>query len=102
MWLGIPQIGTESPFTPIQAELIKRLELNKLSVGDSVLARVQLGWKSPSSELRRGDILLGRIIFRKPYSKSEKTSEVAILFEEENVGAGPEATTPHGSSHRFG
>lgn len=65
MWLGIPQIGTESPFTPIQAELIKRLELNKLSVGDSVLARVQLGWKSPSCELRRGDILLGRIIFRK-------------------------------------
>ncbi len=86
MWSGIPQVATESPVTPIQAELVKRLEAGKVSVGDSVLARVQVGWKGSSCELRPGDIVQGRIVFRRPYSKTEKISEVAVLFENGQCG----------------
>ena len=85
-WLGIPQIATQSTIPPIQAELVKRLEAIKVSVGDPVLARVQVAWKSSSCQLRPGDVLLGRIVFRKPYSKSEKTSEVAVVFENGQCG----------------
>jgi hypothetical protein len=86
VWLGNPRIAAETPVPPIQAELVKRLEASKVSVGDSVLARVQSGWKSSSCDLRPGDILQGRIVFRKPYSKTDKTSEVAILFENAQCG----------------
>ncbi len=86
MWSGIPQVATESPVTPIQAELVKRLEASKVSIGDSVLARVQMGWKGSSCELRPGDIVQGRIVFRRPYSKTEKISEVAVLFENGQCG----------------
>jgi hypothetical protein len=86
MWSGIPQVVTESPVTPIQAELVKRLEASKVSIGDSVLARVQMGWKNSSCELRPGDIVQGRIILRRPYSKTEKISEVAVLFDNGQCG----------------
>jgi hypothetical protein len=86
MWLGIPRIAAERPVTPIRAELVRRLEASKVSVGDSVLARVQSRWKSSSCELRPGDILQGRIVFRKLYSKTDKTSEVAVLFETAQCG----------------
>jgi hypothetical protein len=85
-WLGIPQVATEIPVTPIQAELVKSLESTKVSVGDSVLARVQMGWKSSSCQLRPGDIVQGRIVLRKPYSKTEKISAVGILFENGQCG----------------
>ena len=86
MWSAVPQAATETPVTPVQAELVKRLEASKASLGDSVLARVQLGWKSASCELRPGDILQGRLVFRKPYSKSDKTAEIAIRFEKAPCG----------------
>src|SRR5215469_15725391 len=75
-----------TPLIPIQAELVKRLHADKLRLGDSVLVRVQVGWKGSSCQLRRGDILQGRIVFQKPYSKADKTSEIAILFDKAQCG----------------
>jgi hypothetical protein len=86
MWSGIPPVATETPVTLIQAELVKRLEAGKVGIGDSVLARVQMGWKGSSCELRPGDIVQGRIVLRRPYSKTEKISEVAVLFENGQCG----------------
>jgi hypothetical protein len=65
---------------------VKRLHADRLRAGDSVLARARLGWKDSSCELRRGDILQGRIVFQKPYSKADKTSEIAILFDKAQCG----------------
>ena len=79
-------IAADTPLIPIQAELVKRLYADKLRLGDSVLARAQAGWKGSSCELRRGDILEGRIVFQKSYSKTDKTSEIAILFDKAQCG----------------
>src|SRR5260370_7572873 len=48
MWSGIPQGATESPLTQIQAELVKRLEASKVSIGDFVLSRLQRGGEPAS------------------------------------------------------
>src|SRR5690242_13287431 len=84
--LFTPAIAAEEIVAPIQAELVQRLEANNVKLGDSVLARVQLGWKSSFCELLPGDILQGRVVFQKPYAKSEKTSEVAFVFEKAPCG----------------
>jgi hypothetical protein len=80
------RIAGGSSVTPIQAELVKRLDADKLRPGDSVLARVQLGWNGPTCQLRPGDILQARVVSQKPYSKTSKTSELALLFEEGQCG----------------
>jgi hypothetical protein len=80
-------IAGENPATPIQAELVNRLAAGRVSIGDSVLARVQLGWKSLTCELRPGDILQGRVVARKPYSKINKTSELAFVFDKAPCGS---------------
>ena len=72
--------------TPIQAELVQRLDADKVLPGTSVLARVQLGWRGSSCNLRPGDILQGRVVLQKPYSKADKTSEIAILFDKAQCG----------------
>lgn len=80
-------IADENPATPVQAELVNRLAAGKVNIGDSVLARVQLGWKSLTCELRPGDILQGRVVARKPYSKINKTSELAFVFDKAPCGS---------------
>jgi hypothetical protein len=81
-----PLNAAEVPATPIQAELLQRLDAQKILPGASVLARVQLGWRGSSCNLRPGDILQGRIVFQKPYSKVDKTSEIAIVFDKAQCG----------------
>lgn len=65
---------------------MKRLDADKFHVGDAVFATVQLGWKDASCELRPGTILQGRVVFEKSYSKTSKTSEVGILFDQGQCG----------------
>jgi hypothetical protein len=66
---------------PIQAELLKALEPSKVSVGDPVLARVDIAWKTADCTLRKGAILKGRVVQESTRSKSIKNSEIALLFE---------------------
>ena len=71
---------------PIQAELIQRLEARKVKVGDSILAKIVLPWKSPECDLRVGAIIQGHVVAQKAHSKTEKTSEIAISFESGQCG----------------
>jgi hypothetical protein len=66
---------------PIQAELVQRLNASKVKVGDPILAKLALPWKSPACNLRAGAIIQGRVVTQKTYSKTEKTSEIGIIFE---------------------
>jgi hypothetical protein len=66
---------------PVQAQLVQRLDAGKASVGDSILAKVQSAWKNDSCELRAGAIIQGHVVSQKAHSKTEKVSEMAILFD---------------------
>jgi len=66
---------------PIQAELIQRLEARKVRVGDPILAKIVLPWKSPECDLRVGAIIQGHVVAQKAHSKMEKTSVIGISFE---------------------
>jgi len=66
---------------PIQAELIQRLNARKVKVGDPILPKLALPWKSPECDLRSGAIIQGRVVTQKAHSKTEKISEIGIIFE---------------------
>lgn len=66
---------------PVQADLVRALEAGRVKAGDPVLAKVVVKWQSPECTLREGAILKGRIVAQNVHSKTEKTSEVALLFE---------------------
>jgi hypothetical protein len=66
---------------PLQAELIQRLDLLRIKVGDPILAKSQLTWDNGACYLRAGSIIQGRVVTRKEHSKTEKTSEIGIAFE---------------------
>jgi hypothetical protein len=78
--------ATEPNRVPIQAELVKAMEAGKLKAGDSVLAKVQIDWKSPACNLRKGAILQGRVVSANVRSKTSKTSDLALLFESGECG----------------
>lgn len=71
---------------PIQAELLKALEPGKISVGDPVLARVDIAWKTEDCSLRKGAILKGRVVAESARSKTTKNSEIALVFESGQCG----------------
>jgi len=72
--------------TPIQAELIQRLNARKVKVGDAILAKLRTPWKSPECDLRAGAVIQGHIVTQKAYSKTEKISEIGITFESGQCG----------------
>jgi hypothetical protein len=74
-------VDTPPVRVPIQVELLKALESGKVSVGDAVLARVNIAWKTADCGLRKGAILKGRVVAESARSKTNKGSEIAILFE---------------------
>jgi hypothetical protein len=74
---------------PIHAELIQRLNARKVKVGDPILAKLVLPWKSPECDLRSGAIIQGHVVTQKAHSKTEKISEIGITFESGQCG-GPE------------
>jgi hypothetical protein len=71
---------------PIQAELVQRLNASKVKVGDPILAKLVLPWKSPACDLRAGAIIQGHVVTQKAYSKTEKISEIGIIFESGQCG----------------
>ena len=73
---------------PVQAELVQALDAGRLKVGDSVFAKVDVGWENPECKLRKGAILKGRVVARNAHSKASRTSEIALLFESGQCGAG--------------
>jgi hypothetical protein len=66
---------------PVQAELVRAFEAGRVKVGDPVLAKVAIKWQGPQCALRQGAILNGRIVAQSIHSKTEKTSEIALLFD---------------------
>jgi hypothetical protein len=71
---------------PIQAELVQRLNSGKVKVGDAILAKLVLPWKSPECDLRAGAIIQGHVATQRAYSGTEKTSEIGIVFESGQCG----------------
>jgi hypothetical protein len=76
----------DSSRVPVQAELVKAMEAGRIKVGDSILAKVDVEWKNPACNLRKGAILKGRVISENVRSKTSKTSELAFLFESGECG----------------
>jgi hypothetical protein len=73
----------------MQAELLQRLNASKVKVGDSILAKLALPWRSSTCDLRAGAIIQGHVVTQKAHSKTENTSEIGIAFESGQCG-GPE------------
>jgi hypothetical protein len=71
---------------PVQAELVQALEAGRTKVGDPVFARVETAWKNPACTLRKGAIVKGRVVSQKSHSKADKSSEIALLFENGQCG----------------
>ena len=71
---------------PIQAELVQRLNASQVKVGDPILAKLVLPWNGSACDLRAGAIIQGRVVTQKAHSKTEKTSEIGIIFESGQCG----------------
>jgi len=67
--------------TPLQVELIRVVDAGRVKAGDSVLAKVTVKWQSPQCTLREGAILDGRIVAQTAHSKTDRVSQIALLFE---------------------
>jgi hypothetical protein len=66
---------------PVWAELVQRLDAGRVKVGDPILAKLALAWKSPACDLRTGAIIQGHVVTQRAHSKTEKTSEIGVIFE---------------------
>ena len=71
---------------PLWAELVQRVDAGKVKVGDPILAKLALAWKSPACDLRTGAIIQGRVVTQRAHSKTEKTSEIGVIFESGQCG----------------
>src|SRR5262249_38217915 len=71
---------------PVQASLVRSVDAGRVRVGDSVLAKVSVKWKSPECELRQGAILKGRVVAQAAHSKTVKNSEIGLLFDSGECG----------------
>jgi len=90
VWWAIPMVllgllqadgsAPPHPQTPIEAELLIPVS-TRTGVGKPVFARVLADWRSPGCTLRAGGILRGKVVATVSYSRSSKTSSVAISFD---------------------
>jgi len=71
---------------PLQADLVSVMDAGHVKVGDPVLAKVAAKWESPECALREGAILNGRIVAQTAHSKTENTSQIALLFDKGQCG----------------
>ena len=71
---------------PVQADLLQPMEAGRITVGESFLAKVEAEWKSAACSLRKGAILKGRVVSQSVRSKTQKASNVALLFESGECG----------------
>jgi hypothetical protein len=66
---------------PVQAELVRAIDAGRVKIGESVLAKVAVKWQNAQCTLREGAVLKGRIVAQTAHSKTEKNSQIALLFE---------------------
>lgn len=66
---------------PVQAELVQAIDAGRVKIGESVLAKVAVKWQTAQCTLREGAVLKGRIVAQTTHSKTEKNSQIALLFE---------------------
>jgi len=66
---------------PVQAELVRAIDAGRVKIGESVFAKVAVKWQTPQCTLREGAVLKGRIVAQTAHSKTEKNSQIALLFE---------------------
>jgi hypothetical protein len=78
--LLLSSIAAQNP-APLQVELVHAVDAAQGKVGDAVLAKVVVKWQSPQCALREGAILNGRIVTQTVHSKTEKISQLAMLFD---------------------
>jgi hypothetical protein len=78
--LGESVPPSQSVHTPIEAELLIPISTHT-SVGKPVYARVLNDWRGPGCTLRTGGILRGRVVASVLYSKSSKSSSIALAFD---------------------
>ncbi|MBZ5680749.1 MAG: hypothetical protein LAO24_11665 [Acidobacteriia bacterium] len=71
---------------PVLAGLVQRLDASKVKVGDPLLAKLALPWKSPACDLRTGAIIQGHVVTQRAHSRTEKTSEIGVIFESGQCG----------------
>jgi hypothetical protein len=70
-----------APRLPIQAELVGKLDAGHVKIGDAVFAKVTVKWAEKAISLPEGAILHGHVAGLNAYSKSNKTSEVTLVFD---------------------
>jgi hypothetical protein len=70
----------------VQAELVQRLDASIVKIGDPILAKLQVAWKGPACDLRAGAIIQGHVVTQRAHSKTEKTSEIGVIFEKGQCG----------------
>jgi hypothetical protein len=66
---------------PLQVGLVRAVDAGQVKVGDPVLAKVVVKWQDPQCTLREGAIVKGRIVAQTVHSKTEKISQLALLFD---------------------
>ncbi len=66
---------------PLQVELVRAVEAGRIAVGDPVLAKVVVKWQNTQCTLRQGAIVNGRIVAQTVHSKTDKISQIALLFD---------------------
>ena len=74
-------VSPETNHLPIEAKLIHALQAGRVKIGDPVLAKVEVAWQSSDCSLREGAILRGHVLSQTPRSRTSKTSEIAIAFD---------------------
>jgi len=79
--LVCPLTANGQDHIPVKADLVRPLDASRIKVGDSILAKVAMKWNSPQCTLRQGAIITGRIVAQTAHSKTDKTSQIALLFE---------------------
>jgi hypothetical protein len=73
--------GSAQDRVPVQAELVRAIDAGRVKIGESVLAKVAVKWQTAQCTLREGAVLKGRIVDQTAHSKTEKNSQIALLFE---------------------
>jgi hypothetical protein len=81
-----PHLLFAQALQPVWADLVQPLDSRKVKVGDPVLAKLAVGWKSPVCDLREGAIIQGHVVTQKIHSKTDKTSEIGVAFDAGQCG----------------
>lgn len=62
------------------------MDARKVKAGDPILAKLVLAWKSADCDLRQGAIVQGHVMTQKAHSKTEKSSEIGVIFDAGQCG----------------